>query len=79
MIESPHVPPPPTSPAVKEMPTPKQRPVSDLSPRVVGLARMIDRLPPAGAYMIRLIKTDSEHQRWLIEISSFENLQKAEI
>ena len=41
-------------------------PVHDLSPRVVSLAREIDRLPP-GEYVIRLTKADVKAAPWQAE------------
>lgn len=43
------------------------QPVTDLSPRVVELARMIDRLPP-GTFEITIQKADVRAQDWKVEI-----------
>ncbi len=48
-------------------PQPQPKPINDLSPRVVQLARMIDRLPP-GNYEISLQKQDLRAQDWSVEI-----------
>jgi hypothetical protein len=44
------------------------RPVLDLSPRVISLAREIDRLPP-GEYMIILRKPEVAACGWTAEIA----------
>jgi hypothetical protein len=44
------------------------KPVTDLSPKVISLARMIDRLPP-GDYAIRVIKGQDKAAPWHTEIS----------
>jgi hypothetical protein len=49
------------------------RPPSDLSPRVVQLARMIERLPP-GNYEISLQKEGLRAQNWNIEIVRTEKI-----
>jgi hypothetical protein len=49
------------------------KPVTDLSPRVVQLARMIDNLPP-GDYEISLQKQDVRAQDWSIEIVRTEKI-----
>lgn len=53
---------------------PPPRSVSDLSPRVVQLARMIDRLPP-GNYEISLQKQELRAQDWSVEIVRTEKIQ----
>lgn len=40
---------------------------SDLSPRVVQLARIIDRLP-AGQFDIRLIKPEDKTTGWRVQV-----------
>jgi hypothetical protein len=49
------------------------KPVTDLSARVVQLARMIDRLPP-GNYDISLQKQDLNAQAWSVEIVRTEKI-----
>jgi len=53
-------------------PTPP-KPVTDLSPRVVSLARRIDRLPP-GHYTIELVKPDMRGEAWRAQITRIEDL-----
>lgn len=52
---------------------------NDLSKRVIRLARMIDRLPLNGNYMIRIVKPDTKYQRWVIEIVKLEDVSSAEL
>ena len=52
---------------------PTSQPPSDLSPRVVQLARMIERLPP-GNYEISLQKQELRAQDWNIEIVRTEKI-----
>jgi hypothetical protein len=47
--------------------------MNDLSPRVVQLARMIDRLPP-GTYEISLQKQELRTQDWSVEIVRTERI-----
>jgi hypothetical protein len=54
------------------------RPISDLSPRVVSLAREIDRLPP-GDYVIRLTKCDLKALPWQAEITREEPIRVMEL
>ncbi len=55
-------------------PTPQpSQPSGDLSPRVVQLARMIERLPP-GTYEISLEKQELRAQNWNIEIVRTEKI-----
>jgi len=56
-------------------PTPNQpiEPPRDLSPRVVQLARMLDRLPP-GNYEISLSKQVLRAQDWNVEIVRTEKI-----
>jgi hypothetical protein len=54
-------------------PLPSPKPVTDLSPRVVQLARMLDRLPP-GTYEISLSKQDLRAQDWNVEIVRTEKI-----
>jgi hypothetical protein len=49
------------------------KPATDLSPRVVQLARMIDNLPP-GVYEISLQKQDVRAQDWSVEIVRTEKI-----
>lgn len=55
-------------------PSPSPKPAAtDLSPRVVQLARMLDRLPP-GNYEISLSKQDLRTQDWNVEIVRTEKI-----
>jgi hypothetical protein len=54
------------------------RPVSDLSARVVSLAREIDRLPP-GDYVIRLTKCEVRAMPWQAEIVRTEPMRVMEL
>jgi len=54
-------------------PNPSPKPVTDLSPRVVQLARAIERLPP-GNYEISLRKQDLSAQDWSVEIVRTERI-----
>jgi hypothetical protein len=49
------------------------KPVTDLSPRVVSLARQLDRLPP-GEYTIKLDKPDLKAQPWEVNIVRTEKI-----
>lgn len=49
------------------------KPVTDLSARVVQLARMIERLPP-GNYEISLQKQELKAQDWNVEIVRTEKI-----
>jgi hypothetical protein len=60
------------------MTDPAPRPISDLSARVVSLAREIDRLPP-GEYVIRLVKCDLKSMPWQAEIVRAESLRVMEL
>lgn len=53
---------------------PTLKPVTDLSPKVVSVARAIDRLPP-GKYMVCIIKPISKHERWEIAIDEMNTVQ----
>jgi hypothetical protein len=53
-------------------------PVTDLSPRVVSLARAIDRLPP-GEYVIRLVKGELQALPWQAEIARSEPIRTMEL
>jgi len=63
-----------TSPVPENLP----RPVTDLSARVVSLAREIDRLPP-GEYVIRLTKCELKAMPWQAEITRAEPIRTMEI
>ena len=52
--------------------------VTDLSARVVQLARMIDRLPP-GDYDISLQKQDLSAQDWRVEIVRTEKISSVNL
>jgi hypothetical protein len=52
--------------------------VSDLSPRVVRLARELDRLP-AGEYVVRLVKPDLAALSWHAEITRSEPIRVMEL
>jgi hypothetical protein len=49
------------------------KPVTDLSPRVVSLARQLDRLPP-GEYTIKLEKPDLKAEPWEVNIVRTEKI-----
>jgi hypothetical protein len=60
-------------------PTPQpSQPSSDLSPRVVQLARMIERLPP-GTYEISLQKQELSAQAWNVEIVRTERISSVNL
>ena len=52
--------------------------INDLSPRVVSLARAIDRLPP-GAYTISITKHDLKTLGWDALINRIEQVQALKI
>ena len=56
-------------------PTPQP---ADLSPRVVQLARMLDRLPP-GNYEISLQKQELRAQDWNVEIVRTEKIATVQL
>ena len=59
--------------------TPNQpKPAADLSPRVVRLAQLIDRLPP-GEYEISLRKQELRAQGWSVEIVRTEKIPIADL
>lgn len=45
--------------------------VSDLSRKVISLARALDRLPP-GEYAINLIKPKSRNQDWVASVDKIQ-------
>lgn len=49
------------------------KPVTDLSQRVVSLARRIDRLPP-GRYVIELVKPDLKAEAWQASVTRSETI-----
>jgi hypothetical protein len=51
------------------------KPITDLSSRVVSLAREVDRLPP-GVYTISLIKPDVRAMGWIVEIVRIETIRE---
>ncbi len=51
---------------------------SDLSAKVVSLARMIDRLPP-GEYQLRLYKGDTRREAWELDIHRVEAVRRVEL
>lgn len=53
---------------------PTVKPVTDLSQKVVSVARAIDRLPP-GRYMVSIIKPGSKHERWEVAIDEINTVQ----
>jgi len=58
----------PTPKPISDLPAaPPPRAVTDLSPRMVQLAREIERLPP-GNYEISLQKQELRAQDWSVEI-----------
>lgn len=52
------------------------KPVTDLSPRVVSLARAIDRLPAGGEYVIRVVKPDLAALPWSVEVERVEPIKR---
>lgn len=50
------------------------KPVTDLSSKVVSVARAIDRLPP-GEYAVKIIKPTSKTGSWIISIDSVTQVQ----
>jgi hypothetical protein len=54
------------------------KPVTDLSPRVVRLARLLDRLERDGVYLIRLEKPASDCERWKVSIDSVKTVREME-
>lgn len=54
------------------------RPITDLSPRVVSLAREIDRLP-AGTYTLEIVKPDLPALSWHVEIVRVEQVRVMEL
>lgn len=54
------------------------KPVTDLSQRVISLAREIDRLP-AGSYSFVLVKPDLCSLSWHVEIVRLEPIREMEI
>lgn len=58
-------------------PTPP-KPITDLSPNMVTLARMIDRLPP-GNYQVVLLKPEYKGQPWRVEIAQTQTITAREI
>lgn len=57
----------------------KSKPVTDLSPRVVRLARYLDRLSLAASYSILLIKPSTKDGRWIISVDKVEEMRKMEL
>jgi|WetSurMetagenome_2_1015567.scaffolds.fasta_scaffold123836_2 hypothetical protein len=53
-------------------PIPMPKPPQDLSPRVVELARVIDRLPP-GTSVIVLRKEEVRAMDWSVEVLSVQH------
>lgn len=53
-------------------------PVTDLSQRVVSLAREIDRLPP-GTFTLMLVKPDLPGLSWHVEIVRVEPIRTMEL
>jgi len=62
----------------QQLSTTTPKPVTDLSPRVVQLARMIERLPP-GCYEISLEKQELSAQDWSVEIVRTERISSANL
>ena len=54
-------------PAPPTPPVPAPKAVTDLSPRVIQLARTIDRLPP-GEFEITIVKQDIRAMDWTVEV-----------
>ncbi|HEY4692519.1 MAG TPA: hypothetical protein VIH16_03725 [Bellilinea sp.] len=57
---------------------PDEKPVTDLSPQAVRVGRVIDRLPPGGEYIIRVVKDDLRTIPWQVEISRVEQINRLE-
>ena len=57
---------------------PDEKPVTDLSPQAVRVGRGIDRLPPGGEYIIRVVKDDLRTIPWQVEISRVEQINRLE-
>lgn len=55
---------------MKPIPT---KPITDLSPNVVSLARRLDRLPP-GEYTIEVIKPECRGEGWKYRVTRIETL-----
>ena len=55
--------------------TQQPKPITDLSARVVSLAREVDRLPP-GVYTISLTKPDIRSAGWQVEIVRIETIRE---
>jgi len=53
-------------------------PVTDLSQRVVSIAREIDRLP-AGDYSIHIVKPVSRHDSWQVKIDTTLTVREMDI
>ena len=58
--------------------TQSPRPVTDLSPRVVQLARMIDNLP-SGVFEITIQKGEVRAQDWKVEIVRTEKISSVNL
>lgn len=56
----------------------QSRPITDLSSRVISLAREIDRLP-AGVYSLQLVKPDLPALSWHVEIVRVEPMREMEL
>lgn len=54
------------------------KPVTDLSARVVSLARALDRLP-AGTFAVMLTKPDLDSLSWHVEITRVEPIREMEL
>lgn len=57
---------------------PQAKPVTDLSQRVISLAREIDRLP-AGEFLLVLVKPDLPSMSWHVEIVRRERIREMEL
>ena len=57
---------------------PQPKPITDLSTRVVSLAREIDRLP-AGTYTLALVKPEVVGMSWHVEIVRVEPVRVMEL
>ena len=57
---------------------PDEKPISDLSSQAVRVGRVIDRLPPGGEYIIRLVKDDLKTIPWQVEVSRVEQIKRLE-
>jgi hypothetical protein len=58
--------------------TPTKPPITDLSPKVVRLARLLDRLERGGTYIVRLEKPACEGERWKVTVETVRQVREME-